>query len=86
LIVLSSGFSHARLGSESRLLPKRKEPKAKYPGYSCPGQFIKRRCEMEWYWWVLIGVVVVAGGYFKLKILGKIMENQKKKNQVFEDE
>jgi hypothetical protein len=42
--------------------------------------------KMEWYWWVLIGVVVVAGGYFKLKILGKIMENQKKKQQVFEDE
>jgi hypothetical protein len=41
---------------------------------------------MEWYWWVLIVAVVVVGGYVKLKVLGKIMEHQKKKNQVFEDE
>jgi len=41
---------------------------------------------MEWYWWVLIVVVFVVGGYVKLKVLGKIMENQKKKKEVFEDE
>ncbi len=28
---------------------------------------------MEWYWWVLIAVAVVVGGYFKLKIFKKIM-------------
>jgi len=28
---------------------------------------------MEWYWWLLIGVGVIVIGYFKLKILKKIM-------------
>jgi hypothetical protein len=42
---------------------------------------------MEWYWWVLIGLVVVAGGYIKLKVLGKWMESQKmKQSQIPEDE
>lgn len=32
---------------------------------------------MEWYWWALIAVVVVVGGYIKLKIFKKIMSKDK---------
>ncbi len=38
---------------------------------------------MEWYWWVLIVVAVVVGGYFKLKIF-KAMTGKKK--SVVEEE
>ncbi len=34
---------------------------------------------MEWYWWVLIAVVVIAIAYIKLKVLGKMMEARKRK-------
>lgn len=41
---------------------------------------------MEWYWWVLIAVVVVGGAYIKLKVLGKWLENRKKKEaQIIEE-
>jgi hypothetical protein len=33
---------------------------------------------MEWYWWVLIALVLVAGTVIKLKVLGMIMERRKK--------
>ena len=34
---------------------------------------------MEWYWWVLIAVGVVAIGYLKLKIGGKMLADMKAK-------
>jgi hypothetical protein len=40
--------------------------------------------ELAWYWWVLIAVVVVAGGYVKLKLLGKMMA--KKEEVPMEEE
>ena len=33
---------------------------------------------MEWYWWVLIAVVAVVGGYFKLKIFKQITSRKSK--------
>jgi hypothetical protein len=42
---------------------------------------------MEWYWWVLIVLVVVAGAALKLKILGIWMERRKNsENQIPLDE
>lgn len=42
---------------------------------------------MEWYWWVLIAVMLVAGFTLKLKILGKWMEYRKKReSQTLEEE
>lgn len=38
---------------------------------------------LQWYWWVLIAVVVVAGGYLKLKLF-KTMTS--KKETPIEDE
>lgn len=38
---------------------------------------------LQWYWWVLIGVVVVVGGYLKLKLFKKMMG---KKDAPMEDE
>lgn len=34
---------------------------------------------MEWYWWVLLVVVLVAGATIKLKVLSMWMENRKKR-------
>ncbi|MBM7614462.1 hypothetical protein [Alkaliphilus hydrothermalis] len=31
---------------------------------------------LAWYWWALIGVVVVAGGYVKLQLLKKMMSKK----------
>jgi len=31
---------------------------------------------LAWYWWALIGVGVVAGGYVKLKLLKKMMSKK----------
>lgn len=36
---------------------------------------------MEWYWWVLIVIVLVAGATIKLKLLGKLLENRKKREE-----
>ena len=33
---------------------------------------------MEWYWWVVIGVVVVLGGYVKLKLFKSWMDKKAK--------
>lgn len=42
---------------------------------------------MEWYWWVLIVAVIVVGGYIKLKVLSKWMENRKQREALIpEDE
>ena len=38
---------------------------------------------LDWYWWVLIGAVVIVGGYVKLKIFKKLME---KKNDNIDNE
>jgi NADH:ubiquinone oxidoreductase subunit 3 (subunit A) len=34
---------------------------------------------MEWYWWVLIALVVVSGAAIKLKVLGMILERRKQR-------
>lgn len=39
--------------------------------------------QMDWYWWALIGVVVVSGGYVKLRILKKLLH---KKNDEIDNE
>ncbi len=31
---------------------------------------------LTWYWWLLIGIVVLTGGYFKLKLLKKLMNKK----------
>jgi hypothetical protein len=36
---------------------------------------------MEWYWYVLIGLGVVAIAAIKLKVLGKWMEARQKREQ-----
>jgi hypothetical protein len=42
---------------------------------------------MEWYWWVLLGVAVVAIATLKLKVFSMILENRKKRQaQILEDE
>ena len=41
---------------------------------------------MEWYWWVLIVVLIVAGGTIKLKFLGKWLANRKKNEVQFSDD
>ncbi|MTI95070.1 MAG: hypothetical protein FH749_06215 [Firmicutes bacterium] len=38
---------------------------------------------LEWYWWILIAIVVVAGGYVKLKLLKKMMAT---KNETIEED
>ncbi len=38
---------------------------------------------LDWYWWVLIGAVVLVGGYAKLKLLKKLMQ---KKNDNIEND
>jgi ABC-type dipeptide/oligopeptide/nickel transport system permease subunit len=46
-----------------------------------------KEASMEWYWWVLIVVVVIAGLIAKFKILSKWMENRaKREDQFLEDE
>ena len=35
---------------------------------------------MEWYWWVLIGAVVIVGGYVKLRIFKNLMQKRNDKN------
>lgn len=40
---------------------------------------------MDWYWWVLIAVGVVAIGYLKLKVWNSIKTNRKKKQQDLEE-
>lgn len=39
---------------------------------------------MAWYWWVLIGVVVIAGGYLKLKLFKKLMTKENKNEDLDE--
>ncbi|MDZ4167290.1 MAG: hypothetical protein U1E08_06320 [Coriobacteriia bacterium] len=34
---------------------------------------------MEWYWWALIGVGLVALAYVKIIVLGKMVASQKAK-------
>jgi hypothetical protein len=41
---------------------------------------------MEWYWYLLIAVVVIGGGYIKLKVLGKWMESRKRKETQYAEE
>jgi NADH:ubiquinone oxidoreductase subunit 3 (subunit A) len=41
---------------------------------------------MEWYWWVLIAVVLVAGATIKLKVLGKWLANRKKNEVQYSDD
>jgi hypothetical protein len=42
---------------------------------------------MEWYWWVLIVIGVVAIAFIKIKVLGMIMDAQKKRqSQIPEEE
>ncbi len=41
---------------------------------------------MEWYWWLLIAVVVIAGGAIKLKVLGKWLARRKEKEAQLIDE
>jgi len=41
---------------------------------------------MDWYWWVLIGVGVVALGYLKLKIFNKMVKKSKDKSQHEEED
>jgi hypothetical protein len=36
---------------------------------------------LEWYWWAVIVLVLVAGASLKLKILGKLMERRKKSDE-----
>lgn len=36
---------------------------------------------MAWYWWVLIAVAVVAIGYVKIVIGGKILASMKEKKE-----
>jgi hypothetical protein len=39
---------------------------------------------MEWYWWVLIGIGVVAIGYLKLKVWGNMTKTKAEKKQQVE--
>jgi hypothetical protein len=39
---------------------------------------------MEWYWWVLIGIGVVAIGYLKLKVWGNMTKAKAEKKQAVE--
>ena len=39
---------------------------------------------LEWYWWVLIVIAVIVGGYFKLKIAKQIF-GKKEENPIEED-
>lgn len=44
---------------------------------------------LEWYWWVLIVIGVIAIGYMKLKVWGKIaasMKAKKEAEQALDDE
>lgn len=38
--------------------------------------------DLAWYWWVLIALVIVVGGYFKLKVLNKMFA---KKNDTIDE-
>lgn len=40
---------------------------------------------MAWYWWVLIAVAVIAGGYIKVKVFAKMMGSKKENNESSED-
>lgn len=37
---------------------------------------------MEWYWWVLIAVGVVAIGYLKLKVGGKMLADMQARKRA----
>ncbi|MFO7636476.1 MAG: hypothetical protein R6W96_04130 [Clostridia bacterium] len=41
---------------------------------------------MEWYWWVLIFVGVVAIGYLKIKVFNKMKENSARKKEKEEEQ
>jgi hypothetical protein len=41
---------------------------------------------MEWYWWVLLGVVIVVGGTVKLKVLNMWMEKRKANQERIEED
>jgi hypothetical protein len=41
---------------------------------------------MAWYWWVLIGVGVIAIGTVKLKVLSAWMAKRKEQNTPIEDD
>jgi hypothetical protein len=48
---------------------------------------IERKNKMEWYWWVLIVAVLVAGAALKLKVLGMLMERRKnRESHIPQDE
>lgn len=36
---------------------------------------------MDWYWWVLIGLGLVAFGYVKIKVTGKVLNRMKKRQE-----
>jgi len=40
---------------------------------------------MEWYWWVLIAVGVIALGILKIKVWNSIKQNRKKKQPDLEE-
>ena len=41
---------------------------------------------MEWYWWVLIGLGVVALGFVKIKVWNNIQKKNREKSSQKEDE
>ena len=41
---------------------------------------------MAWYWWVLIVIAVVAIGWLKLKVLGKMMAARKQSEPPEDDD
>ncbi|MFA7673573.1 MAG: hypothetical protein WCY62_06940 [Clostridia bacterium] len=41
---------------------------------------------MEWYWWVLIGVGIVALGFIKIKVWNSIKKKYEEKTSQKEDE
>jgi hypothetical protein len=45
-----------------------------------------RSNNMEWYWWVLLGVVIVVGGTVKLKVLNMWMEKRKANQERIEED
>lgn len=40
---------------------------------------------MDWYWWVLIAIGVVALGFLKIKVWNSIKKNLKKKQSELEE-
>jgi hypothetical protein len=59
-----------------------------YPFLRCQLKLRKkeRRDLMDWYWWALIVIVLVAGATIKLKVLGKWLANWKKNEVKYSDD